>query len=185
MNSKSKNEIIEVLYEAVEKSFLSLFTDHGDEHFYYCTIVMTEAGTPCISAQSYESLDKYIKENGMSDEDKADCKWSWADSPYFAYGYDEYFNKVEELFEERFADEESDNCQYENEYKTWLEAMETVMKMLDQKGIFGKGKNRDEIFIFSEEAPPDDESEEFYKCGQRLNPPTAYKKWLADLECSL
>ena len=171
MNSKSKNEIIEVLYEAVEKSFLSLFTDHGDEHFYYCTIVMTEAGTPCISAQSYESLDKYIKENGMSDEDNADCKWSWADSPYFAYGYDEYFNKVEELFEERFADAESDNRQYENEYKTWLEAMETVMKMLDQKGIFGKGKNRDEIFIFSEEAPPDDESEAFYKCGERLNPP--------------
>ena len=150
MNSKSKNEIIEVLYEAVEKSFLSLFTDHGDEHFYYCTIVMTEAGTPCISAQSYESLDKYIKENGMSDEDKADCKWSWADSPYFAYGYDEYFNKVEELFKKRFADAKSDNCQYENTYKTWLEAMKTVMKMLDQKGILGKGKNRDKIFIFSE-----------------------------------
>ncbi|MBC1752741.1 DUF4303 domain-containing protein, partial [Listeria seeligeri] len=54
MKNKSKNEIIEVLYDAVEKSFLSLFTEHGDEHFYYCTIVMVEAGTPCISAQSYE-----------------------------------------------------------------------------------------------------------------------------------
>ncbi|EQB9249217.1 DUF4303 domain-containing protein, partial [Listeria monocytogenes] len=108
MKNKSKNEIIEVLYDAVEKSFLSLFTEHGDEHFYYCTIVMVEAGTPCISAQSYESLDKYIKGNSMSDEDKADCKWSWADSLYCGYGYDEYFNKVEELFEERFADAERD-----------------------------------------------------------------------------
>ncbi len=184
MNNKSKNEIIEVLYDAAEKSFLSLFTDHGDECFYYCTIVMADAATPCISAQSYESLDKYIKENGMSDEDKEECKWSWADSLYCGYGYDEYFDKVEELFKKRFADAEN-NCQYENEYKTWLEAMEAVMKMLDQKGIFGHGKTRDEIFIFSEESPPDDESEEFYKCGERLNPLTTYKKWLDDVECNL
>lgn len=182
MNNKSKNEIIDVLYDAAEKSFLSLFTEHSDECFYYCTIVMAEAATPCISAQSYESLDKYIKENGMSDEDIAYCKWSWADSLYCGYGYDEYFGKVEELFEKRFADAEGDGCQCEDEYKTWLEAMETVMKMLDQKGVFGQGKKRDEIFIFSEESPPDDESEEFYKCGERLNPPIAYKKWLDDME---
>ena len=184
MNDKSKNEIIEVLYDAAEKSFLSLFKEHSDECFYYCTIVMPEAATPCISAQSYESLDKYIKKNGISDEDmmKWNCKWSWADSLYCGYGYDENFNKVEELFEKRFADVEGDDCQCEEEYKTWLESMETVMKMLDEKGIFGQGKKRDEIFIFSEESPPNDESEEFYKCGERLNPPTTYKKWLDDME---
>lgn len=181
MSNESKNEIIEVLYDAAEKSFQSLFAEHSDERFYYCTIVMADAAAPCISAQSYESLDKYIKENDLDDEDMADCKWSWADSPYCGYGYEEYFGKVEELFEKRFADAE-DDCQYEEEYKTWLEAMETVMKMLDQKGIFGQGKNRDEIFIFSEESPPDDESEEFYKCGERLNPPTIYRKWLDDME---
>lgn len=182
MDSQAKNEIVEVLYEAAEKSFLSLFRDHGEEHFYYCTLVMADAATPCISAQSDESLDRYIKENGMSEEDAADCKWSWADSLYCAYGYDAYFSKVEELFEKRFADAEKDDCQYEAEYQAWLAAMENVMKMLDQKGVFGKGRARDEIFIFAEESPPDDESEAFYKRGERMNPPTAYKKWFDDME---
>lgn len=47
-----KNEIVKVLYEAAEKGFTALFMEHGDEHFYYCTLVMADAATPCMSAQS-------------------------------------------------------------------------------------------------------------------------------------
>lgn len=74
---------------------------------------------------------------------------------YCGYGYDEYFGKVEELFEERFADAESGDCQYEHEYKTWHKVMENF---------------------------PDDESEGVYKCGKRLTSLMAYKKWFDDME---
>lgn len=179
-----KNEIVKVLYEAAEKSFTALFGEHGDEHFYYCTLVMADAATPCMSAQSEESLKKYLDDHGINaSDDIFDYKWSWADSLYCAYGYEEYFGEVDKLFQEtlgKLMNSDCDDDVLEEEYQNWLNSMETVMKMLDEKGIFGSGKQREEIFVYAEESPPDDEDESYYERAKRMNPPAVYEKWLSE-----
>ncbi len=184
--SKYNEMIIEVLYNAVEKSFTDLFKKHSGEHFYYCTLVMADTTSPCISAQSEESLKKYFKDKKI-DESKiriSDYKWSWADSLYCAYGYDEYFGEVEKLFKKDFRELLDSGCtddDLEEEYQNWFNAMETVMKMLDEKGFFGTGKEREEVFVYAEESPPEDEDEIYYERAKRMNPPAAYERWLGDL----
>lgn len=181
------SEMVKVLYDAAEKSFTSLFKEHGDEHFYYCTLVMADAATPCISAQSEESLKAYLEENDVDTEDPKELliyRWSWADSVYCGYGYDEYFGEVVKLFESSFQELPDDDESFERKYNEWFDAMETVMKMLDEKGIFGKGSDRDRVFVYAEESPPDDEflEEEYRERAKRMNPSAAYKKWLDDQE---
>lgn len=181
--SKDKEKIIETLFCAVEKSFTALFNEHGNEHFYYCTIVMADGAAPCISAQSEESLRSYLKENDVSDSEILDYKWSWADSEYCAYGYDEFFDDVMELFDESFRDLLDDDVKFESKYNEWFSAMETVMKMLDEKGLFGVGNDRDRVFVYAEESPPDEEFESQYReRAERMNPSAVYEKWLADQE---
>ena len=177
-----KEQIIETLLCAAEKSFAALFNEHGDEHFYYCTIVMADGAAPCISAQSEESLRAYFKENDINDSDILYYKWSWADSDYCAYGFDEYFGEVTAIFEKSFEDLLDDDDKFESKYDEWFNAMETVMKMLDEKGIFGVGNDRERVFVYSEESPPDEEFESRdCKRAERMNPPAIYKKWLDDL----
>ncbi|MDE5698093.1 MAG: DUF4303 domain-containing protein [Lachnospiraceae bacterium] len=47
-----------------------------------------------IIAWSYEALEKSIKEQQITDEDKSWWKWDSADSPYAVYGYDEFIGEV-------------------------------------------------------------------------------------------
>lgn len=179
--SKNNENIIGTLLCAVEKSFTALFNEHGEEHFYYCTIVMADGAAPCISAQSEESLRAYLKANGVGDSDILDYKWSWADSDYCAYGYDEFFDEVANLFEESFQAVLDDDDKFERKYNEWFDAMETVMKTLDEKGLFGTGADRDRVFVYAEESPPDDEFENQYReRAERMNPSAVYQKWLAD-----
>lgn len=182
--SKYDEKIIEVLYNAAEKSFTSLFKKHGGEHFYYCTLVMADSTTPCISAQSEESLKEYLKDTKVSGDGILDYKWSWADSVYCAYGYDEYFGEVEELFKKCFGellDNDCDDDELEREYQDWFNAMETVMKMLDEKDFFGTGKEREAVFVYAEESPPEDEDEAYYERAKRMNPPAVYEKWRSEI----
>lgn len=184
--SKYGKMIIEVLYNAVEKSFTSLFKEHNGEHFYYCTLVMADSRTPCISAQSEESLKKYLEDEeiNISRIRISDYKWSWADSLYCAYGYDENFGEVEKLFKKDFTELIDSGCDdeaLEEEYQNWFGAMETVMIMLDEKGFFGTGKEREEVFVYAEESPPEDEDETYYERAKRMNPPAAYEKWLSEM----
>ena len=179
--SGNKENIIETLLCAAEKSFTALFNEHSKEHFYYCTIVMADGAAPCISAQSEESLIKYLKDNNVSDSEILDYKWSWADSYYCGYGYDEFFGEVAELFEKSFEDLWDDDVKFEQKYCEWFNAMETVMKILDEKGIFGVGDDRDRVFVYAEESPPDEEFEsQYHERAERMNPSAVYKKWLAD-----
>ena len=177
-----ENKIVETLLCAVEKSFTALFNEHSGEHFYYCTLVMAEASTPCISAQSEESLMAYMEDNGLSDSDIYYCKWSWADSDYCAYGYDEYFGEVSQLFEKSFEGLWNDIDKFQQKYDEWFNAMETVMTLLDEKGIFVTGNDRDRVFVYSEESPPDEETEERdIQRAKRMNPSSVYEKWVAEL----
>ncbi len=167
-----KNYIIMPLLEAAEKSFRSLFKEHN-EHFYYCTLVMIEVGTPCISALSYEVLEKLAAASDDYDNAYSQLKWSYADSPYCGFGYDEYFGDAAKMFEQCF---DNINCD-ENEISRWLDSMEEVMRILDGKGLFGMGKERSRVFINAEIMPP--EASNFDR-AKRLNPFDVYNEWERD-----
>lgn len=173
-----KSDIIKVLLPAAEKSFMKLFKEYHGEKFYYCTLVMLEAGPPCISALSYEALEELV--SASDDRDAYSLlKWSYAESPYFAFGVDEYFGEVAKMFELSFYNEDHGNEDEgdEEEILCWLDSMEEVMKRLDDKGIFGMEEERDQLFIGAEIMPPVPSN---FDRARRLNPDTVYNKWYQD-----
>lgn len=75
-----------------------------------------------------------------------------------------------------------DEVKFQQKYDEWFNAMETVMKKLDEKGLFGTGEDRDRVFVYSEESPPDENAESRdIERAERMNPFSAYKKWLSEL----
>ncbi len=166
--------VAECLVNAVERSFKALFAEKS-ESFYYCTLVMQELAVPYISAMSYEALEGLA----VSEADRDMLKWSYADSPYCGYGFDEYFGEVSQLFEKRFAQKCVGGESFiEAEYECWINSMEKAMSLLDEKGIFGTGDVRKGIFINAEIMPPEPSNAER---GQRLNPKAAYEMWSDDM----
>ena len=89
---KDNEELVEALVTAARAAFLSL-KETTQEHFYFYVYVFDEGMHPYISAWSYEALEKSIKEQQVTDEDKSWWKWDSADSPYAVYGYDEFLVK--------------------------------------------------------------------------------------------
>lgn len=164
---KNNEELIEALVKAAGAAFLSL-KNSTKEHFYFYVFVFDEGLHPYISAWSYEALEKSIIEQQISDDDTSWWKWDCADSPYADYGYDEFFGEVNELLDNR-ASKLSDDELYEDEWKVRIDFMEEAMKRLDASGLFGTGKERENVVINVEQAPPDDDGAE-YNRALRLNP---------------
>ena len=167
---KDNEELVEALVTAARAAFLSL-KETTQEHFYFYVFVFDEGMHPYISAWSYEALEKSIKEQQITDEDKSWWKWDSADSPYAVYGYDEFFGEVGTLLAQR-ASKLSDDELYETEWGVRIELMEEAMKRLDTSGLFGTGKERECVVINVEQAPPDGDGAE-YDRALRLNPPSA------------
>lgn len=164
----------ELLLEATRKGFQSLFKEYN-EKFYYCTLILSEGATPFISAFSEEALKEAVKKN----DDKysaEELKWSYADSPYCGYGFEEYFQALDKVFYERIDNISSDE-EYEKEIDYWLSLMEKVMKTLDNEKLFSEGKYRRDMIINAEIMPP---SETNAKRASRLNTKAAYQKWYKD-----
>lgn len=164
---KSNEELIEALAEAAGAAFASL-KENKKEHFYFYVFVFDEALHPYISAWSYEALEKSVIEQQITDDEKSWWKWDSADSPYAAYGYDEFFGKADELLDKR-ADGLSDDELYVGEWEARIDCMEEAMKRLDASGLFGIGEERECAVINVEQAPPDDDGAE-YNRALRLNP---------------
>lgn len=169
MNKEFEQE----LEKAASKAFQELFQTH-DEHFYYCSLITSEMACPYICAWSDEALKMYCEESNItSEEEVLDYKWSYADSPYCAYGWD-YFEEVERLFVcENTADMDTE------EYDDWtiglLECMERVMHNLDENGLFGTGAKRRRILVNAEVMPPDYTNTER---ALRLNKKEDIEDWL-------
>lgn len=154
MNRKEK--IFELLLNACEKAFNRLFEEHN-EHFYYCSLVMMEVATPCITALSEEAYKRLLNENAgsdaLSEEDKAYYRWAYAESPYLGFGYDEYFGEVDDFFCMDVSYELPDE-EYEEHVGDWLLAMRKVMKTLKDKGTFNDACNTN-VFLLAEQQPPE------------------------------
>lgn len=146
----------DAIFEAAEKAFCKLFGN--GEHYYYCVLLTTgEALPPCISAWSEEALERLVAQGAIPEDEIQYYKYSFADSPYYAFGDEEYFQQVKQLFEERdplmdYNNEE----QWEKEYNFRLAVIVYAMKKLDEAGIFALNQPRAQVYINVELMPPDD-----------------------------
>ena len=165
----------EAIFEATQKAFLKLF--ENGEHYYYCVLLTTgEALPPCIAAWSEEALERFVNENSIPKEEIPYYKYSFADSPYYAFGYEEYFQQVKALFYERPEMDYNDEEQWEKEYNFRLAAMVYAMKKLDAVGIFSLNQPREQVYINIELMPPDDTDIER---ALSFNNPEDIKEWLS------
>ena len=152
---------------ATESAVTELFKS-TKERFYYCCLITTgEANCPYLSAWSVEALSSTAK----TASEAAEIKWSYADSPYCFFG-ESYFEQVRKLFLLRSSIESS-----ETEYENRLGVMESALKALDSKGLFGKDHHRNKLYINVEVVPPDYTNTER---AIRLNPPEAISEWLQE-----
>ena len=166
----------DAIFEAAKKAFLKLF--ENGEHYYYCVLLTTgEALPPCIAAWSVEALERLVKEESIPEEVIPYFKYSFADSPYYAFGYEEYFQPVKQLFEQRDSLMDYNNeAQWDKEYNLRLAAMVYAMKKLDEMGIFALNQPREQVYINVELMPPDDTDIER---ALYLNNSENIKEWLA------
>ena len=168
--------LVMIIQEATQKALDQLFYKNN-ERFYYCSLITTGEGLcPIISAWSEEALEKIANESDNVEEAKYYLKWSYDESPYFAYG-EEYFQGVNKVFLERMnkliTDKEKDR-----EIQLRINSMERVMYNLDMGGMFGRGEKRLGIVINAEFMPPDFTNTER---ALRLNPKEALSQWLEEI----
>ena len=132
MFEKYHNVVFEMLKNAVKSSFSDLFAKYP-EHYYYCTVVLSEGAPPFISAWSNEAFDRFCKEKGIVTGLK--YMYSYADSPYCGYGYDEYFCKIKSFFINIVDKIDNDN-DYSEMIDLWALCLEEVMIELDNNDFF-------------------------------------------------
>lgn len=174
-----KEKIYHLLLDASEKSFSKLF-EVNREHFYYCSLVMMECATPCITALSEEAYRKLLEENAAgensSGDDKAYYRWAYAESPYLGFGYEEYFSEVSRYYSQDVSYALSGD-EFEKRINDWLQAMVTVMETLKQKGMFMESGN-DEVFLLAEQQPSDTDYN--IENARALNNETLFEVWYKD-----
>lgn len=141
--------LIREIYNAVKTIIMDLFSNK--EHYYYITLT-TDGGanTPCISAWSYEALNRSCDDEGEREE----LKWSYADSPYCCWKQEE-FSKVEDLLLSRKSIQDLNWEKFKSEYELRFSAMEAAMKQLDEEGMFSLTQERKNVLVLVEVMPPD------------------------------
>ena len=175
MNLEIDEKLVEIIQSATEKALLKLYEEHN-ESFYYCSLITTGEGLcPIISAWSMEALERVANESGDVEEAKYYLKWSYSETPYFAYG-EEFFEDVKNVFIDRMNKLKTAE-ERQREVQLRINSMEKVMHNLDAKGMFGRGKQRLNIVINAEFMPPDYTNTER---ALRLNPQEALKEWLEE-----
>ena len=168
--------LVKIIQNATQKALSKLFKEHK-EKFYYCSLITTGEGLcPIISAWSYEALERVANEEDDVEYAKFYLKWSYDETPYFAYG-EEYFEDVNRVFLERMR-ELSTQEERDREIQIRINSMEKVMHNLDMNGMFGKEQERLGIVINAEFMPPDFTNTER---ALRLNPREALNEWLKEI----
>ncbi|WP_367627185.1 MULTISPECIES: DUF4303 domain-containing protein [Bacteroides] len=149
---KEIEKLTAAITKATRMAFQKLFSN--GEHFYYCALLTTGEGlAPIISAWSWEVLDRVSQK--YSKTYAQDVKWSYADSPYYAFGDNEYFDAVKQLFEHRTNIDNLNDEAWEKELDFRIMAMVEAMSILDSEGLFAQNQSRKNILINVELMPPD------------------------------
>ena len=178
MELEIDENLVQIIQAATENALNKLFSEHNENYYYVSLITIGECECPFISAWSSEALHREASKKEDYDKEKYYLKWSYADSPYCAYGYDEFFSEVREAYNKRTGILDDDNDEeYEKEMSIRLNSMEKAMHNLDLKGMFGNGEKRIGIVINAEYMPPDPTNTER---ALRLNPKEALAEWLKE-----
>jgi len=156
--------------KATRKTAEKLFQETGESFYYFTLITTGEAHSPFVSASSVEFLE------ATPVEQREYIKWSYADSPYCGYGA-EYFSEVDDLFSERPDFLELSESMQAEEFNLRINAMVSAISRLDKEGVFGKGKDRENILVNVEVMPPDHTNVER---AIKLNPASALVEWLKE-----
>ena len=173
---KYDEKMVIMLKEAFMKTYYALTSEHN-EKFYYMVLILDEGIHPYFSAWSYEALEKSIKEQGISDEDRTWWKWDYSDSPYVTYGYDEYFEELVQYLDQRSCDMSDDEL-YDIEWYVILESMVEALREIREENA--EVDEFSEMIINVEVAPPDCEEA---SRAQILNKPSALlDEYLAECE---
>lgn len=160
---------------ATRAAVRQLFGQHP-EQFYYLSLITTGGHAPYLSAWSEEALQAACRQ--ADPKAAAELRWSYADSPYCAFGYEEYFGAVRDLFAQRpRMDQDWPIERWSAELDTRLQAMEAALASLDAEGLFGSGRERLQIVVNAEVMPPDSSNTER---AYRLNPSGAIGRWLRE-----
>ena len=155
-NSSIMDKETEILTAAITKAARSAFQKlfNNGEHFYYCVLLTTGEGlAPIISAWSWEALDRVSQK--YSKTYAQDVKWSYADSPYYAFGDNEYFSDIKRLFEHRANIDSLSDEDWKKELNFRLMVMVEAMSIIDSEGLFAQNQSRKNILINVELMPPD------------------------------
>lgn len=169
------------LTDAIASATLAALTDlrreHPDRYYYITLITSGEAHAPFLVAWSEKALLAAAEQYDNVDNARKFLKWSYADSPYMAYG-DHHFARVREMFaarpEMRYGDTSG---AWELEFELRLSAMEAAMARLDAQGVFGHGIERTRVIVAVEVMPPDDTNTQRIR---RLNPSESLTEWLLE-----
>lgn len=177
MTHPDLRELTGAILAAARKAFSTLFAEHP-EHYYYCTLVTTGEGhPPVLSAWSHEALTAALAGEKDPDEARSQLKWSYADSPYYGLG-SQNFEIVETLLAQRpRLTPDLSAKEWNAEFQLRLGAMEAAMSQLDSEGVFGSGRARLAMVVLVEVAPPDRTNTER---ALRLNPREALNEWLEE-----
>ncbi|MCR4567300.1 MAG: DUF4303 domain-containing protein [Pseudobutyrivibrio sp.] len=176
MQLEIDEQLVCLIQTATKNALQKLFSEHN-EHFYYCSLITTGEGlSPILTAWSVEALDREANECDDVEDAKYYLKWSYDESPYFAYG-EEFFEDVKAAFIERTKriENESENAR---EVSIRINSMEKAMHNLDDEGLFGVGEQRQKIVVNAEFMPPDYTNTER---ALRLNPREALNQWLEEI----
>lgn len=171
-----KNDFDEIVCEMasiLKVVFTELF--NNNEKFYYCTFLTTGEGLPpLISAWSEEALKREGSLYKNADEYR-EIKWSYADSPYYAFRYERFSH----IFSSRPLMITMDEKEWEKEFLFRLNAMETAVRQVDKEGIFSINQKREDICVEVGTMPPDKLTTEITK---RLNNPDSLimKEYMAE-----
>jgi len=170
-----QRELEDAIADATREAVTALFRENAGQHFYYLSLITPGEGhAPFLSAWSREAL---ASAAGGDAESVRLLKWSYADSPFYAYR-EELFDEVARLFAARPSmNSATSDDEWFAEVAWRVQGMERAVAQLDAEGLFGRGEERYAIVVNVEFMPPD------YTNSARarwLNSPEVLVEWLAE-----
>ncbi len=171
------DELVSIVQACTRLAFSELFGNK--EHFYYCVLLVTGEGyAPTISAWSWEALNRECAKQG-AEHLRGEFMWSYADSPYYAFGK-ELFLPVQHHLSLRPSIDELSDEEWDKEWQDRMLAYERAMKNLDEEGFWGQGETRKQVYINVESMPIEEAD---ISRAIRLNPSSEIlKDWLSDMQ---
>ena len=97
-------QLVSVLENAVEQALTKLFKEHRENYYYITLTTFGECVCPVISAWSVEALEREASKSKTPETERQYLKWDYASSPYYAFGYDEFFGEAVALYDVRTAE---------------------------------------------------------------------------------